>query len=106
MPERLIAHYPRAAHLRIRDPLEVLAERAVVVDTQRAGEEQPVVPRDLFLRVSPDRRVDDLILRGLERRRRRGDGLDAGSRKSLTSQERSVLLGAIELATERRGRDE
>src|SRR5690606_29914022 len=46
VPERLLAHDPRRAHLRVDHEVEVLAERAIVVDAERAGQEEAIVPAE------------------------------------------------------------
>src|SRR5581483_5814625 len=56
-PELLIADDPAAAHLGVDDPLEVRAERAVVVDPDRARDEDAIGPVELLLAVESERVV-------------------------------------------------
>src|SRR5690606_12686856 len=49
--ERLYGDDPRGADLRIDDEVEIGTEGAVVVAPHRAGQEQPVLPGNLFLDV-------------------------------------------------------
>ena len=61
-PERLVAYDPRAAELRIRDELDVLAECAVVVHPHRTGEKDAIAPGHLLLDEEAKRRVRDVVL--------------------------------------------
>ena len=101
VPEWLLVHHPRCTDLRVRDPLEVLAERAVVVDAQCTGEKETVVPRELFLPVRAHGGVQNAILVRLQRRRRRGDRFDTRGWKSHSAEKAGIDLRTIELATDR-----
>src|SRR6185437_3151449 len=99
--ERFVAQDPRRAQLGIGDPPELVAERTVVVHTERAGEEQPIVQPDLLLAVAADGGVDGVALRGRERRRGTRDGGDAGPREADPAKEALVQRRAIPLTAER-----
>src|SRR5690606_858483 len=60
--ERLFAHYPRDAGLRVVHEVEVLTEGAAVVRSHRTGEEQPVSPCELLLEEDSDRVVLDEVV--------------------------------------------
>src|SRR6266550_2220728 len=56
-PEWLLAHHPREAQLRVCHPLQLVAERGVVVDAKRTRHEDAITPAKLLLTVRPNRRV-------------------------------------------------
>src|SRR5262249_52169350 len=65
---RLFTYHPRTAELRIIGGFELLAERAVVVATQRNCQKCAIAPRDLLLAEHADRRVGAVVLCAAARR--------------------------------------
>ena len=103
VPERLLVHDPRRADLRIGDPLEVVAERAVVVDAHRAGDEQAIAPAES----APAPYAPIVVLMRLRLRRRRRLVAVAetvstpGAGEPDAAEEARVELRVVELAADR-----
>src|SRR4029077_18328755 len=70
--------------LRVRNPLYLAAEGAVVVDAHRAGEEEAIVVRELLLAVEAEGVVLRPILEWLRKCPGGGDRLETRRRKEVT----------------------
>ena len=98
--ERLLRQEPGDAGLGVDRGVEVLAEGAVVVEAEGAGDVEPLLERELLLHISPDGARFDGGVPGL-RAPRAGDGLGAG-RQHASGRERAAREVAEELAAEGR----
>ena len=95
MEERFLVHDPAGAELWIGDVIEVRSEGAVVVGSQRAGDEEPVLVAELLLDENADRGVLDQVLAREEAGGRRVDVLEPGRREP-----RARCAQEVDLATE------
>src|SRR5262249_43663234 len=95
---RLFAQHPRTAELRIVRGLELRAERAVIVATQRSRHEHAIPPRELLLAEHADGRIGTIVLRAAARRaagdRRDWNRREVGSRRAESADVLMVVLQA------------